>query len=110
MTNQPTPRLVPDDFEIWQEDGRVGYTTLGFPICSLDEHGFLEFSGEEIPLTPELIQSLLPALAFFAREGRLPTREDDEPWGKCKASELDAIAFPGIGVVPVRPKEAQGDG
>ena len=76
MTNPQPAKLVPDGYEVRTEDGSTWFETEGFFVLGVSEYGFLEI-GDEIAIDQETMRRLLPALAFFAEQGRLPTREDE---------------------------------
>lgn len=75
MTNQPTPPLVPDWVlpceTSWRRPGR---DSLLVPRLGMNGVTLTVPNG----LSKEELSDLLPALAFFAEHGRLPTR-DDQP-------------------------------
>lgn len=100
MTNQPTPRLVPDSIVKVADGSMIEVHGEGVVVCVSHMRGYgksLEFP-RGVPTTPEYTSLVASWLAFFAETGRLPTRDDDRP--------IDGRTF--CEVVD-QPKEAQGD-
>lgn len=79
MTNQPTPRLVPDWVRSHTErmwDAPSEYVALEMRPPHTDDGP--EVLHAAFFLEPKQVAQILPALAFFAEHGRLPTH-DDQP-------------------------------
>lgn len=99
MTNQPTPRLVPD-WVVEADPGRRWTIPTGGEIRLLPKGKrypvglFVDISSAW--MGAQEAKQLAKALNFFAEHDRLPTKTDDHPLTK---------AYEALGV----PKEAQGD-
>lgn len=75
MTENENRPLVPDWVDAREDGGWACGMDLVLELVQDTDRGLV--LGVVAWLTPGQVRDLLPALAFFAREGRLPTKDDE---------------------------------